>query len=72
MSEETNHQSDNDASQHKRPRRPSRKITPQMAREIRELLEHGHFVNRIAAKYDINPGRVSEIKHGKHPVCMFI
>lgn len=46
-------------------RNPSRQLTWQDVAEIKKLLEEGHFQNRIAAKYDVNPGRISEIKTGK-------
>ncbi len=46
-------------------RNPSRQLTWQDVAEIKKLLSEGHFQNRIAAKYDVNPGRISEIKTGK-------
>lgn len=50
-------------------RRPSAKLQAQDILKIRQLLEEGMFQNRIAAMYDVNPGRISEIKTGKHPLC---
>ncbi|HEX2752125.1 MAG TPA: hypothetical protein VHP34_03275 [Alphaproteobacteria bacterium] len=50
-------------------RRPSAKLKPQDIIKIRQLLADGVFQNRIAAMYDVNPGRISEIKTGKHPLC---
>jgi hypothetical protein len=39
-----------------------------MAGKIKYLLKLGWFQNRIAAVFDVNPGRVSEVKSGKrHP-----
>lgn len=39
-----------------------------MAGKIKYLLSLGGFQNRIAAMFDINPGRVSEVKNGAlHP-----
>jgi hypothetical protein len=46
-------------------RKPSKKLTPYEAAIIKALLQQGHFQNRIAAYFDINPGRVSEIKTGQ-------
>jgi len=49
-------------------RKPSRKLTFKQAVEIQKRLKRGEFQNRIAADYDVNPGRISEIKKGKlHP-----
>ncbi|WP_439574171.1 hypothetical protein [Phreatobacter sp.] len=31
---------------------------------IKKRIREGEFLNRIAADYDVNPGRVSEIKNG--------
>lgn len=46
-------------------RKPSRKLTFKDAVEIQRRLKKGEFQNRIAADYDVNPGRISEIKTGK-------
>lgn len=32
---------------------------------IKKRIREGEFLNRIAADYDVNPGRISEIKSGK-------
>jgi len=45
-------------------RRPSKKLSFQDAREIWIRLKRGEFQNRIAADYDVNPGRISEIRNG--------
>lgn len=45
-------------------RKPSRRLTRQDVAEIKKLLLEGHFQNRIAAMFDVNPGRISEIKKG--------
>ena len=46
-------------------RSPSRKITPIEASVIKARIRTGEFLNRIAADFDVNPGRISEIKTGK-------
>lgn len=46
-------------------RKPSRSLTRQDAAEIKKLITEGHFQNRIAAMFDVNPGRISEIKTGQ-------
>jgi len=49
-------------------RKPSSKLSFKDAVEIQRRLKRGEFQNRIAADYDVNPGRISEIKTGKlHP-----
>lgn len=47
------------------PRRPSRKLTPQDAAIIKRWINEGQFQSRIAAAFDVSPGRISEIKTGK-------
>ena len=47
------------------PRRPSRTLTYEEAVEIIRRLLRGEFQNRIAADFDVNPGRISEIKKGR-------
>ena len=47
------------------PRKPSKKLTPADAAVIKPRLLGGEFCNRIAADFDVNPGRISEIKTGK-------
>ena len=50
------------------PRRPSPRLTFEQAVEVHRRLRLGEFVNRIAAHFDVNPGRISEIKKGiLHP-----
>lgn len=46
------------------PRRPSRRIDPRDVPVIKKRILLGEFLNRIAADYDVNPGRISEIKTG--------
>lgn len=46
-------------------RRPSRQLTVDDAIIILERVYAGEFQNRIAADFDVNPGRISEIKTGK-------
>jgi hypothetical protein len=45
-------------------RRPSRIINPRDVPIIKKRIRNGEFLNRIAADYDVNPGRISEIKTG--------
>lgn len=41
-------------------------VTPEMAAIIKRLLRQGHLLQHdIAARFGINPGRVSEINTGK-------
>lgn len=44
---------------------PSYRIQPKDVPEIKKRILAGEFLNRIAADYDVNPGRISEIKTGK-------
>ncbi len=46
-------------------RLPSRRLTPDDAALIKKRLKLGEFQHRIAADFDVNPGRIAEIKHGK-------
>lgn len=46
-------------------RSPSYCLKPDDASVIKKRIREGEFLNRIAADYDVNPGRISEIKHGK-------
>ncbi|AUQ89386.1 MULTISPECIES: hypothetical protein [Phaeobacter] len=49
-------------------RRPSKKLTFSDAVAIWGRILRGEFQNRIAADYDVNPGRISDIKMGRlHP-----
>jgi hypothetical protein len=47
------------------PRKPSKKINPADVPIIWRRIQRGEFLNRIAADYDVNPARISEIKAGK-------
>ena len=47
------------------PRRPSPKLTLTDAAVIKKRIKQGEFLNRIAADFNVNPGRISEIKSGK-------
>jgi hypothetical protein len=47
------------------PRKPSYRIKPIDVPTIKKRIRQGEFLNRIAADYDVNPGRISEIKSGK-------
>jgi hypothetical protein len=46
-------------------RSPSYSIHPSDVPVIKKRIRQGEFLNRIAADYDVNPGRISEIKTGK-------
>lgn len=46
-------------------RRPSHRLTEKEKQEIVKLIEAGELQSRIAARYDVNQGRISEIKTGK-------
>jgi len=43
---------------------PSYHIKPTDVPLIKKRILQGEFLNRIAADYDVNPGRISEIKKG--------
>jgi hypothetical protein len=45
-------------------RRPSYRIKPADVPDIKKRIRQGEFLNRIAADYDVNPGRIAEIKKG--------
>lgn len=47
------------------PRKPSKSVTLEMAKEMWRLKQQGHLQSRIAAVVDVNPGRVSEVLTGK-------
>ncbi|MCP1215110.1 hypothetical protein NKW53_03360 [Acetobacter orientalis] len=47
------------------PREPSKALSEAEARIIIIRIAAGEFLNRIAADFDVNPGRISEIKTGK-------
>ncbi len=46
-------------------RTPSKKLTYSDAVAIWKRIKRGEFQNRIAADFDVNPGRISEIKKGR-------
>jgi hypothetical protein len=46
-------------------RKPSRSLTGADAAIIKRRLALGEFQNRIAADYDVNPGRINEIAKGR-------
>jgi hypothetical protein len=45
-------------------RAPSYRIKPTDVPLIKKRIRLGEFLNRIAADYDVNPGRIAEIKKG--------
>lgn len=47
------------------PQRPSYKLTLQDAVRVWKLHSEGWFQNRIAAEFDVNPGRINEVIKGK-------
>ncbi|MCP1236492.1 hypothetical protein NKW55_07705 [Gluconobacter kondonii] len=49
----------------KNSRKPSKKLTDLDAQIIITRLATKEYQNRIAADFDVNPGRISEIKTGK-------
>lgn len=46
-------------------RKPSKKLTKDDAEAIIQRIATREYLNRIAADFDVNPGRISEIKNGK-------
>lgn len=44
--------------------KPSKKVTADMARKFHELSKKGWLQSRIAAEFDVNQGRVSEVLNG--------
>lgn len=46
-------------------RAPSRHLRPEDIPVIKRRILDGEFLNRIAADYDVNPGRISEVKTGR-------
>ena len=46
-------------------RRPSKRLTEKDAKIIKQRLRRGDMQSRIAADYDVNAGRISEINTGK-------
>lgn len=47
------------------PREPSKRLTEEDVIEIKKRLQKREFQHRIAADFDVNPGRISEINTGK-------
>lgn len=47
---------------------PSRRLNYDDAIKVWELFRSGEFQHRIAAFFDVNPGRISEIIKGKRHV----
>ena len=47
------------------PRKPSYRLKPADVPAIKKRLLAGEFQNRIAADYDVNPGRIAEIATGE-------
>lgn len=48
--------------------RPSHSLTFDEAIEVHRLIRQGWLQSRIAARFDTNPGRISEVNTGKrHP-----
>lgn len=45
-------------------RAPSYRISPKDVPIIKKRIRLGEFLNRIAADYDVNHGRIAEIKKG--------
>jgi hypothetical protein len=45
-------------------RGPSYRIQASDVPNIKKRIRQGEFLNRIAADYDVNPGRIAEIKKG--------
>ena len=47
---------------------PSFRLSFDDAVEVWQAIWRGEYSNRIAARYDVNPGRIAEVKSGKlHP-----
>ncbi len=46
-------------------RKRSPRVTAEMAARIKRLLAENMMQHDIAARFGINPGRISEIKNGK-------
>ena len=46
-------------------RTPSYRIQRQDVRVIKKRILMGEFLHRIAADFDVNPGRIAEIKKGQ-------
>ncbi|MFG6549763.1 hypothetical protein ACGYLV_11940 [Sulfitobacter sp. M21595] len=46
-------------------RKPSKRLTASDAQKIKQRLKRGDMQSRIAADFDVNIGRISEINTGK-------
>lgn len=46
-------------------RKPSRRLTFDDAIKVWQMFRSGEFQHRIAAFFDVNPGRINEIVKGK-------
>jgi hypothetical protein len=46
-------------------REPSYRIKASDVPVIKKRIREGEFLNRIAADFDVNPGRISEINKGR-------
>ena len=49
-------------------RKPSRKLTFDDAIKVWQMFRSGYFQHRIAAFFDVTPGRISEIIKGKRHI----
>lgn len=47
-----------------KPNKKSPKVTKGMAREMLKLLQKGYMQHDVAARFNVNQGRVSEVKNG--------
>jgi predicted XRE-type DNA-binding protein len=48
-------------------KKKSTTMSPELVAKIKNDLAHGKLLHsQIAAKYNVNQGRVSEVKHGKY------
>lgn len=48
-------------------RKRSTKLTPELVRQIKELLQSGlYYQHQIAAMLGVNQGRISEVKNGQY------
>jgi hypothetical protein len=45
--------------------KPSYRLTFEDAVQVHLMLMDGWFCNRIAANFDVNPGRVSDVRYGR-------
>jgi len=45
--------------------KPSYQLTFEDAVQVHLMLMDGWFANRIAAHFDVNPGRISDVKFGR-------